>query len=218
MTTDLSNKRLSDNAKAVLNRRYLKKDEKGQPIEKPEDMFKRVAKHIAKAEKLYGGDQEKQEELFYDMMINLDFLPNSPTLMNAGRELGQLAGCFVIPIDDSMEGIFDAVKNGAMIHKSGGGTGYSFSKLRAKNSRVGTTGGVASGPVSFMRVFNAATEQVKQGSFRRGANMAVLRVDHPDVFDFINCKKRTVIFPTLISQLESQKNLYKLSKKIETIN
>jgi len=182
---------LSDNAKNVLERRYLKKDSKGKIVEAPEMMFKRVARHISKAEKNYGnGDNVKQmENIFYNMMAELKFLPNSPTLMNAGRRLGQLAACFVLPVEDSMEGIFDALKNAAIIHKSGGGTGFSFSRLRPKDSRVGTTGGIASGPVSFMKIFNTATEQVKQGGTRRGANMAILRVDHPDIMEFIGCKK-----------------------------
>ena len=182
---------LSDNAKNVLERRYLKKDSKGKIIETPEMMFKRVAQHISKAEKNYGnGDNAKQmENVFYNMMAELKFLPNSPTLMNAGRRLGQLAACFVLPVEDSMEGIFDALKNAAIIHKSGGGTGFSFSRLRSKDSRVGTTGGIASGPVSFMKIFNTATEQVKQGGTRRGANMAILRIDHPDIMEFICCKK-----------------------------
>lgn len=183
---------LSENAKRVLERRYLKKDSRGRVIEKPEQMFRRVAHHIAKAEKNYGDDShvKKMEEIFYEMMTEFKFLPNSPTLMNAGRRLGQLAACFVLPVEDSMEGIFDALKNAALIHKSGGGTGFSFSRLRPKRSRVGTTGGVASGPVSFMKIFNTATEQVKQGGTRRGANMAILRVDHPDIEEFINCKKK----------------------------
>ncbi|MBC8433682.1 MAG: vitamin B12-dependent ribonucleotide reductase [Desulfobacterales bacterium] len=182
---------LSGNAGNVLERRYLKKDSKGKVVETPKDMFKRVARHVAKAEKKYQDDADvkKMENVFYNIMTELKFLPNSPTLMNAGRKLGQLAACFVLPVEDSLDGIFDTLKNAAIIHKSGGGTGFSFSKLRPKDSRVGTTGGVASGPVSFMKIFNTATEQVKQGGTRRGANMSILRIDHPDIMDFIYCKK-----------------------------
>lgn len=183
---------ISGNAKVVLERRYLRKNDQGDPIETPTDMFRRVAHHVAQAEMRYGDSETaaEMEAIFYSMMTEFRFLPNSPTLMNAGRRLGQLAACFVLPVEDSMEGIFDALKHAAIIHKSGGGTGFSFSRLRPKNSRVGTTGGVASGPVSFMKVFNTATEQVKQGGTRRGANMAILRVDHPDILEFIQCKEK----------------------------
>ncbi len=183
---------INDNAAVVLTKRYLNKDPQGNTIETFKEMFFRIAKAIASQEKNYPNSSvsvEKLTKVFYELMISWKFLPNSPTLMNAGTDINQLAACFVLPIGDSMEEIFDAVKFAALIHKSGGGTGFSFSRLREQDSRVGTTGGVASGPLSFLKIFNTATEQVKQGGTRRGANMGILRVDHPNILEFIRAKE-----------------------------
>jgi len=181
---------LTENALRVLRARYLLRDEKGEVVESPEEMFRRVARTIASSESLYGEDPAEWEERFYDAMSRLLFLPNTPTLINAGKDIGQLAACFVLPVDDSMKSIFDSLKNAALILQSGGGTGFSFSRLRPRSDIVKSTGGIASGPVSFMRIYNTATEVIKQGGARRGANMGILSVDHPDILEFIRIKRQ----------------------------
>jgi len=177
------------NAATVLSR-YLLKDEEGNPIETPSQLFRRVSGAVASIERMYDKsvDVKEYDDLFYYMMANLEFLPNSPTLFNAGTKIGQCSACFVLPIEDNMDSIFTSLKHMAVVQKSGGGTGFSFSRLRPVGSTVGTTGGVASGPISFMRVYDTATEIIKQGGRRRGANMAILRCDHPDIMEFIACK------------------------------
>ncbi|MBI5896026.1 MAG: adenosylcobalamin-dependent ribonucleoside-diphosphate reductase, partial [Desulfobacterales bacterium] len=181
---------VSATAQMILEKRYLIKDGAGRVVETPEQMMRRVAHHVAQADLHFGGKAQaaQTEKTFLRLLSNLWFLPNSPTLMNAGRHLGQLAACFVLPVNDSIESIFDAIKHTAMIHKSGGGTGFSFSQIRPADDTVSTTTGVSSGPLSFITVFDVATDAIKQGGTRRGANMGILRIDHPDIEAFVTAK------------------------------
>ena len=222
--SDLPKGNWTDQSLKVLAERYLMKDENLNPIETPEDMLWRVSWEVASAEARWGAKRlvvEKRAREFYKFMVSREFLPNSPTLMNAGTGNGlQYSACFVLPVEDSMEGIFDALKYQAIIHKTGGGTGFSFSRLRPSGSVVKTSSGTASGPVSFMRIFDAATNEVKQGGKRRGANMGILRVDHPDIMEFIHCKEEGGITNFNISVAATDKfmDAYQKNEDYELVN
>ncbi|MBI4689337.1 MAG: adenosylcobalamin-dependent ribonucleoside-diphosphate reductase [Nitrospirae bacterium] len=212
---------LTENAAKILEARYLLKDKNGKVIETPKELFHRVARTIASAETLYEGNTAEWEDKFYEIMSSLKFLPNSPALMNAGKDIGQLAACFVLPVEDSMLGIFDTLKSAALILQSGGGTGFSFSRLRPRSDIVRSTGGVASGPVSFIKIYNTATEVIKQGGARRGANMGILRVDHPDILDFIRIKRderELTNFNISVSVTDAFMDALKSDGEYETIN
>ncbi|MBI3018785.1 MAG: adenosylcobalamin-dependent ribonucleoside-diphosphate reductase, partial [Deltaproteobacteria bacterium] len=216
-TPHRSKVQLTSNARIVLEKRYLRKNEKGELIETPEQLFERVAKAIVAPDKAYGEkDIREIEEKFYDMLSQLEFLPNSPTLMNAGTDLGQLSACFVLPIEDSMDSIFETLKHTALIQKSGGGTGFNFSKLRPKNSAIKTTQGTSSGPLSFISVFNSVTDTIKQGGTRRGANMAILNVDHPDILEFIHSKETPGALINFNISVAVTEKFMELVKKNET--
>jgi ribonucleoside-diphosphate reductase alpha chain len=215
--------KLAVNAVRILEKRYLLRDEWGNLIETPKKMFHRVAREVARADRLYGKkfNAQETEKEFYKVMSNLEFIPNSPTLINAGTRMGQLSACFVLPVKDSMKSIFEAVKDMALIHQSGGGTGFSFSKLRPKGDLVRSTKGIASGPVSFMRVFDMATDIIKQGGRRRGANMGILRIDHPDILEFITAKTREGAFANFnlsVAVTDKFIRLLETDKEYELIN